>query len=181
MIKQKQKQKQTQIQFIPVNFLGGEILNNALELNKDLHPLLKQLNLKEFDVDSLSGFFSLRSLVFSIVDTNHTEILSFEELKTFLNRVLKDFYSFKRRGYINQVNMESNQFFNIFRSFYPQYKTVFRNNEKMFGSVCYELEHFHNLIILVLLFEIELYQNYFSGVLKIVDFNSRDEIKEIIC
>jgi len=179
MIKQKQKQKQKQ--FIPVNFLGGDVLNNALELNKDLHPLLKQLNLKEFDVDSLSGFFSLRALVFSIVDTNHTEILSFEELKTFLNRVLKVFYSFNKRGYINQVYMESNQFFNIFRSFYPQYKTVFRNNEKMFGSVSYELEHFHNLIILVLLFEIELYQNYFSSVLKNVDFNSRDGIKEFIC
>ena len=179
MIKQKQKQKQKQ--FIPVNFLGGDVLNNALELNKDLHPLLKQLNLKEFDVDSLSGFFSLRALVFSIVDTNHTEILSIEELKTFLNRVLKVFYSFNKRGYINQVYMESNQFFNIFRSFYPQYKTVFRNNEKMFGSVSYELEHFHNLIILVLLFEIELYQNYFSSVLKNVDFNSRDELKEFIC
>ena len=179
MIKQKQKQKQKQ--FIPVNFLGDGVLYNALELNKDLHPLLKQLNLKEFDVDSLSGFFSLRSLVFSIVDINHTEILSFEELKTFLNRVLKVFYSFNKRGYINHVYMESNQFFNIFRSFYPQYKNVFRNNEKVFGSMSYELEHFHNLIILVLLFEIELYQNYFSSVLKNIELNSRDELKELIC
>ena len=179
MIKQKQKQKQKQ--FIPVNFLGRDLLDNTLELNKDLHPLIKQLNLKEFDIDALSGFFSLRSLVFSIVDINHTEILSFEELKTFLKRVLKDFYSFNRRGYINQVYMESNQFFNIFRSYYPQYKTAFRNNEKMFGSVSYELEHFHNLIILVLLFEIELYQNYFSNVLKNIDVNSRDELKEFIC
>jgi len=61
MIKQKQKQ------FIPVNFLGGDVLKNALELNKDLHPLLKQLNLKEFDVDSLSGFLAFELWFFLLL------------------------------------------------------------------------------------------------------------------
>jgi len=170
------KNKNKDKKFIPVNFISKEILKDTLVLNKNLHPLIKQFILKGFDVDAdqLSGFFSLRSLVFSIVDINPSKILSYEQLKEFLSRVLKEFYSFKMKGYINQSYMESNQIFNIFRSYYPQYKDVFCNNEIKYVSMSYELEHFHNLIILVLLFEIELYLNFYIRELKILKSKDRD-------
>jgi len=174
----KNKNKNKNKKFIPVNYISKEILKDTLLLNKNLHPLIKQLNLKDFDVEQLSGFFSLRSLVFSIVDVNPSKLLSYEQLKEFLSRVLKQFYAFNSKGYINQSYMESNKIFNIFRSYYPQYKDVFCNTEIKYVSMSYELEHFHNLIILILLFEIELYLNYFIGELK--DLKS-DEFKEVIC
>jgi len=180
---QTRQNKNKNKKFIPVNFISKEILKDTLVLNKNLHPLIKQLNLKGFDVEELSCFFSLRSLVFSIVDINPSKTLSYEQLKEFLSRVLKLFYSFKSKGYINQSYMESNQIFNIFRSYYPQYKDVFCNNEIKYVSMSYELEHFHNLIILVLLFEIELYLNNFIRELKILKSKDRDrdELKEAIC
>ena len=174
------QQKTKQKRFTPVNFISREILKNALETNIILHPLIKQLDLKGFTIEELTVFFSLRSLLFSLVKVNHTEILSYEKLKEFLSRILELFYSFNLKGYINQNDMESNQIFNVFRSYFPSYRNVFRNNEIKFVSLSYELEHFHNLIILVLLFEIELYQKYFIEVLKTVDFNDRDELKETI-
>ena len=173
-MKSKNKNKNKN-KFIPISFISTDILNNALEINKNLHPLIKQLNLKDFDVTQLSRFFSLRSLVFSIVGLNPSKILNYEQLKEFISRVLKQFYSFNSKGYVNQCGMESNQIFNIFRSYYPQYKNVFRNTEIKFASMACELEHFHNLIILVLLFEIELYLKYFIEESKSVDF------KEVVC
>jgi len=174
------KTKTKQKQFTTVNFISRDILKNALETNTILHPLIKQLNLKGFTVEELTLFFNLRSLLFSLVKVNHTEVLSYEKLKEFLSRVLELFYSFNSKGYINQYDMESNQIFNVFRSYFPSYRNVFRNNETKYVSLSHELEHFHNLVILVLLYEIELYQKHFIEVSKAVDYTDRDNQKEIV-
>ena len=174
------KTKSKKKRFTTVNFISRDVLKNALETNIILHPLIKQLVLKGFSVEELTLFFSLRSLLFSLVEVNPIKVLSFESLKEFLSRVLELFYSFNSKGYINQCDMESNQIFNVFRSYFPGYRNVFRNNEMKFVSLSYELEHFHNLIILVLLFEIELYKKHFIEELKTVDFNDRDNLKEIV-
>jgi len=174
------KTKTKQKRYTTVNFISKDILKSVLETNVILHPLIKQLVLRGFTVEEISLFFSLRSLIFSLVKVNHTDVLSYEKLKDFLSRVLELFYSFNSKGYINQNDMESNQIFNVFRSYFPSYRNVFRNNEIKYASLSYELEHFHNLIILVLLFEIELYQKHFTEVLKTVDFSDRDNLKEIV-
>jgi len=160
--------------FTPISFISRDILKNTQEINKNLHPCIKQLNLKDFNVDQLSKFFSLRSLVFSTVGINPSKILNYSQIKEFISLVLKLFYSFNSKGYVSQGCMESNKIFNIFRSYYPQYKNVFRNTEIKFASTACELEHFHNLIILVLLFEIEVYLRYYTE-LKSIDF------KEVVC
>ena len=162
--------------YIVVNYIPKDVFDN-LEHLKNLHPLITQLNLEIFNSKELSMFFVLRSLLFCITKQNPSEILSYCELKDFLSNVLSIFYQFNLDGYVNQQNMESNKIFNIFRSFYPYYKDVFAQNKK-YLSWNHELEHFHNLIILTLIFEIELYIKHFS---QSENGNTCDSMKEIVC
>jgi len=52
--------------------------------------------------------------------------------------------------------MEANIIFKVFRSFYPRYNNVFDNTIPLKVSLLTELEHFHNLIVLILIYDIEL-------------------------
>jgi len=163
-----------------VNYISKEVFKNLKQMT-DLHPLIIKLNLKGFCSNELSLFFTIRSLIFSIFNTNPSEILTYNDLKAFLTSVLKEFYQFNLKGYVNQQNMELNRVFCVFRSLYPYHKDIFNQKERMYLSWNHELEHFHNLIILILLFEIELYINYFTE-LKITVFDDDvDSIKEKIC
>jgi len=175
-MKNKNKNKYT-----VVNYMSKEVFKNLKQMT-DLHPFLKKLNLKGFCSNELSLLFTIRSLIFSIFNTNPSEILAYDDLKVFLTSVLKEFYQFNLNGYVNQHNMELNRVFSVFRSLYPYYKDIFNQKERMYLSWNHELEHFHNLIVLILLLEIELYINYFTE-LKIADFDDDDEdsIKEKIC
>jgi len=128
-----------------------------------LHPYVKNLILKGFSFQETSMFFTLRNLLFFSLDDNPSEIKSYGSLKTFFDRAQKEFYSFQSDGFVNQRNLKSNKIFNIFRSLYPCYNEIFDVGKPPFISWRYELEHFHNLIILILLFELELYlDNYIA-------------------
>jgi len=177
-MKNKMKNK---YKYTVVNYISKEVFKNLKQMT-DLHPLIKKLNLKGFCSNELSLLFTIRSLIFSIFNTNPSEILVYNDLKAFLTSVLKEFYQFNLNGYVNQQNMELNRVFCVFRSLYPYYKDIFNQKEKMYLSWNHELEHFHNLIILILLLELELYINHFTE-LKIADFDDDDEdsIKEKIC
>jgi len=168
-MKMKNKYKYTVVNYIP-----EDVFDDLKQYN--LHPLIKQLNLEDFNPKDLSMFFVLRSLLFCITKQNPSEILSFRQLKEFLSNTLTLFYQYNLDGYVNQQNMELNKIFNIFRSFYPYYKDVFTQNKKTL-SWNHELEHFHNLIILILLFEIELYIKYFS----FEEEEEEDNLKETVC
>jgi len=122
-----------------------------------LHPYVKNLILKGFSLQETSMFFTLRNLFFFSLDDNPSEIKSYGSLKTFFDRVQKEFYSFQSDGFVNQRNLKTNKIFNIFRSLYPCYNEIFNIGKPPLISWRYELEHFHNLIILILLFELELY------------------------
>jgi len=158
-----------------VNYIPQDVFDDLKQYN--LHPLIKQLNLEDFNSKELSMFFVLRSLLFCITKQNPSEILSFRQLKEFLSNTLSLLYQYNLDGYVNQQNMELNKIFNIFRSFYPYYKDVFTQNKKTL-SWNHELEHFHNLIILILLFEIELYIKYFSFE---EEEDTSDILKETVC
>lgn len=172
-LKMKNKYKYT-----VVNYISEDVFD-VLKQQDNLHPLIKQLNLEGFNSRELSMFFVLRSLLFCITKQNPSVVLSYSQLKTFLSNVLTSFYQFNKDGYVNQQNMELNKIFNVFRSFYPYYKDVFTQNKTL--SWNHELEHFHNLIILILLFEIEVYIKYFSLLEETDDTAKDDNTKETVC
>ena len=143
--------KNTQI----VNFIP---LSTLLLLKERLCELTN--NIKSLDLDSSYSkegtvlFFIFRSVLFLSFGYDSTKTLKTEEYKGFLMVVLSEFYSFKTYGYVNKKNMEENKIFNLFRSFYPSLSLVFDESQPH-RSYSYELEHYHNLIILILLYELE--------------------------
>jgi len=169
------KTTKTKLKFTSVNYIPEHVLTAYGLQSKILHPLIKLLDFRGFDLDELSAFLNLRSLVFLVCGVNPSDILSFNKLEDFLSVIQKEFYNFHIDGYVNQRNMELNKIFNIFRSLYPQYKDIFRSYEI---NVDCELEHFHNLIIIVLLLELDLYQNHYTEIKRRLENCDRGEIKE---
>lgn len=125
--------------------------------NSEIHPFLKNLNLNSYLKLESSMFFTLRNLLFYSIENNPSVIRDYKSLKSFIDGILKEFYSFQSEGFVNRRGLECNKIFNVFRSIYPQYNEIFRVDKRSLISWRYELEHFHNLIILILLFEVELY------------------------
>jgi len=139
-----------------VNYIPKSAIEKTLKSN--LHPYINAAKIKGSLNLELSMFFTLRNLLFYVLEDQPLEIKNYTNLKLFIKKVLNEFYSFQSEGFVNQRNLECNRIFNIFRSFYPRYSEIFKVNQPSLVTWGYELEHFHNLIILVLLFEIELYR-----------------------
>jgi len=153
LIKLPKMKKQTK--FIMVNHIPKSVILKTE--SSILHPYIKNMVLKGFSDLEISMFFTLRNLLFYSLDNIPSEIKTYDSLKNFVNLVLNEFYSFQSEGFVNQRNLECNKIFDIFRSLYPQFNEIFKTGNPPFISWRYELEHFHNLIILILLFEMELY------------------------
>jgi len=137
------------------------LIKNYIPLKnlKDLHSNIQSshqffVNLKTFDVKSLASILIIRNLLFILTNTNPQKVLSLDELSVFVSKCQCLLYNFKDKGFVNGFIMEKNEIFNIFRSLYPSFNDIFRipkiNN-------LFEIEHFHNLIILILIFEIDNY------------------------
>jgi len=166
----------TKLKFTSVNYIPEHVLTAYGLQTKILHPLIKLLDIRGFELEELSAFLNLRSLVFLACGVNPSSLLTFKELEDFLLVVQKELYLFHIDGYVNQWNMELNKIFNIFRSLYPQYKDIFRSHEMK--NVDCELEHFHNLVILLLLLELDLYQKYYTEEKGRLEYCDRNAIKE---
>jgi len=166
----------TKLKFTSVNYIPEHVLAACGLQTKLLHPLIKSLDFRGFNLDELSTFLNLRSLVFLVCEVSPSILLTFNELNDFLLAVQKEFYLFHNYGYVNQRNMEMNKIFSIFRSLYPQYKDIFRAHE--LKNVDCELEHFHNLIVIVLLIELDLYKKHYSEINRKLEYCDRKEIKE---
>jgi len=172
------KTMKTKTKYTVINYISKDVLDD-LKHKKDIHSLIKNLCFEGFNSRELAIFFTLRSLLFCLLKMNPSEILDYEKLNSFLSKILTLFYRFNLDGYVNRQNMELNKIFNIFRSFYPFYKDVFTQGQK---SLNHELEHFHNLIILILLFEIELYINHFSLCeTETENENEKEKLREAVC
>jgi len=136
-----------------VNFIPLSILLILKERSYEIIKTVKSLDLdSSYRKDGTVLFFIFRSVLFLSFGYDSTKTLKFEEYKSFLMVVLSEFYSFKTDGYVNKKNMEENKIFNLFRSFYPSLSLVFEDSQQ---NHSFELEHYHNLIILILLYELE--------------------------
>jgi len=99
-------------------------------------------------------FFVFRSVLFHSFGYDDQKTLKAAEYKVFISVILSAFYQYKEDGYVSQENMEENKIFDLLRSFYPSLSKVFVEGQPN-RSFSYELEHYHNLVILILLYELE--------------------------
>lgn len=149
-------------------------LNKSLVLNTDsnsnsnsknkipfrLSRLLILLNdsLSDVDIDILGkiGFLpkilTLNRILFELSNTDY-EDLTYENLVSHVTRISDILYDYKRHGFVND-SVEDNKIYRVLRSFFIKQKDVFSNDSV---NSIFELEHFHNLILLLLVLEIDLY------------------------
>jgi len=141
----------TIINFIPLSILS------TLNLQSDcFYNVASNLNLDRFyNRAETSLFFVFRSILLKTVGIDPYHPMEFKTLEIFIELTLKELYEFKTEGFVNQENMESNKIFSVFRSFYPETKDIFLSTKKPLMSMSFELEHFHNLVILTLIYEME--------------------------
>lgn len=164
------KTKTKIINFIPLSILSSLNLQSGSFLN-----IISNLNLRNYNREETALFFVFRSILLKTVGIDPYQSMEFKTMEFFIESVLKELYQFKSEGFVNQTNMELNKIFCIFRSFYPETKDIFLSTRKPLVSMSFELEHFHNLVILTILYEIE-------KTLKIMLLNIRtDQEKEEVC
>ena len=153
-MKTKTKTKKVVVNYIPLETIS--FLKNQSGCFASFMAKLGLNNLVNYKKDQLTLFFIHRGIIYSLFGYNPHQIFDSSTLKTLISTVLSEFYNYRKDGYVNQDNLESNKIFRVFRSIYPYYKDVFNSTESFKPSMLFELEHFHNLVILFLLFDIEL-------------------------
>ena len=137
------------------NYIPSHLISMLKNQYTEHQSFISQLNLPS-GFKNPTQFFIFRGILYNLI--GYVPHRSFDSvcIKSLINSVLSEFYNFKIDGYVNQRNLESNKIFCIFRSFYPEYNEIFDSKEPIKLSQLTELEHFHNLVILVLLFDLEL-------------------------
>jgi len=153
-MKTKTKTKKVVVNYIPLETIS--FLKNQSGCFASFMSKLGLNNLVNYKKDQLTLFFIHRGIIYSLFGFNPHQIFDSSTLKTLISTVLSEFYNYRKDGYVNQENLESNKIFRVFRSIYPYYKDVFNSTESFKPSMLFELEHYHNLVILFLLFDIEL-------------------------
>jgi len=124
---------------------------------------------------STSGLLAIRSKLFYLTNRDQSENLDVIDLLNYINDVQNLLYNFKKDGFVSSENMELNPIFKIFRDLYPSHNDIFDYKSKVTLTSIFELEHFHNLIILLLLLELYLYLPELKELKKTVQL---DELQE---
>jgi len=140
---------------IIINYIPSHLITMLKNQSGVYQSFISQLNLPS-NFKNPTLFFIFRGILYKMIGYDPYRLFDSVCIKSLINNVLSEFYNFKKDGYVNQRNLESNKIFCIFRSFYPEYNKIFDCKEPIKLSQLTELEHFHNLVILVLLFDLEL-------------------------
>lgn len=156
------KMERNEIKKVIVKYIPQETISSLKNQSVCFASFVSSLGLNHhvnFKKDQLTLFFIYRGILYTLMGYNPHQIFDYSILKNLITFVLSEFYNFRKEGYVNQQNLESNKIFHVFRSFYPSFKDLFSTNESFKNNILFELEHFHNLVILILLFDIELTLN----------------------
>jgi len=138
-----------------VNYIPLSILTLVRERSLEITEIIKSLELdSRYRKEGTVLFFVFRSVLFHSFGYEPQKTLKVREYKIFISEILSVFYRYKVDGYVSRENMEENKIFDLLRSFYPSLSKVFDESQPN-SSFSYELEHYHNLIILILLYELE--------------------------
>lgn len=124
---------------------------------------------------STSSLLAIRSKLFYLTNRDQSANLDVIDLLNYINDVQNLLYSFKKDGFVSSENMELNPIFKIFRDLYPSYNTIFNYKTKVTLTSIFELEHFHNLIVLLLLLEVYLYLPELKELKKTVQLDESQE------
>lgn len=124
---------------------------------------------------STSSLLAIRSKLFYLTNRDQSKNLDVIDLLDYINDVQNLLYSFKKDGFISSENMELNPIFKIFRDLYPSHSAIFNYKTKVTLTSIFELEHFHNLIVLLLLLEVYLYLPELNVLKKTVQLDESQE------
>jgi len=149
------KNFKTNTRKVIINYIPSHLISLLKNQSHVHQSFISQLNLPS-GFKNPTQFFIFRGILYKMIGYDPYQSFDYACIKSLINSVLSEFYNFKLEGYVNQQNLESNRVFCIFRSFYPEYSKIFDSKEPIKLSQLTELEHFHNLVILVLLFDLEL-------------------------
>ena len=125
-----------------------------MKLNKLLELIYHETgNLYEFKAEELSLLDAVNKLLYKLSGMDRGDELTVVKLQEFVNIILLKLYHYKSLGFVNTEVMEQNEVYLLFRSLYEKYVDVFSK-----GNVhsMFELEHFHNVILLILILELDL-------------------------
>ena len=62
-------------------------------------------------------------------------------------------YNYKAIGFVNSDKLRNNEIYSLYISLFTEQKTIF---SKTSVQVMFELEHFHNMVLLLLILEIDV-------------------------
>jgi len=156
-----------------INFIPLSVLSTLNSQSDCFLNFVSDLTVRKSTKEEMALFFVFRSILLKTVGINPYQNLDVKKLEFFIGIVLRELYLFKSEGFVSQENMEQNKIFSIFRSFYPETKDIF-SVKKPLVSMSFELEHFHNLVILTILYEIEKTMKSVCGL-------KTDDKKEEMC
>lgn len=145
-----------------INFMKPEILTPSFDFSSSLEQLLGTVQLHDkgrmLSPDHLRRVVLLHTLVRRLGNISEDHEFNYESLTAYLDVVEGKLHMHKRKGYVNWELMESNEVFNIFRSLFISKSEIFRNFSEG-PEIYFELEHFHNSILLLLILELDLFIN----------------------
>ena len=107
---------------------------------------------KLINIENLPLLDAINKQLFKLSEVDQSN-MTVKELELHVNRILEKLYNYKPIGFVNNTILRDNEIYQIFRSVYPKYRALFA---KPSVQVMFEVEHFHNLILLLLVTEIEI-------------------------
>lgn len=149
-----------------VNFMKKELLTPSFDFSSSFEYLLGTVlshdKEKMISPNHLRRVVLLYTLVRRLGYIPDSYEHDYKSLTSFLDVVEGKLHMHKRKGFVNWELMESNEVFNIFRSLFISKSGIFRDfsevSEVSEGTdIYFELEHFHNCVLLLLILELELF------------------------
>ena len=113
------------------------------------------------------------NILFGISGVDNTKPLNFEDLIRHVNTILAKLYEYKKVGFVNPQLMNTNEIYNLFRSYFIKHKDIFTSNKLV--SI-FELEHYHNLILLLLILEIDSYLGMYKSITHPSVFTQNEQV-----
>ena len=140
-----------------VCFINDTTLENVKKSNFYSNRMLKNLGkdniFETVTRKNVSKLMVLNRLLFELSGVTYGD-LTYDELLQHINSITNHLYNYRQLGYVNGNILEANPVYKILRSIFVTQENVFFDDNP---HSLFELEHLHNLILLCLIMEIDLF------------------------
>ena len=130
-----------------------KVKKSAFYSSRMLHNLGKSNVFEIVSSKSVSKLMVLNRLLFELSGVEYGD-LTYDDLLQHVNSITNYLYNYKQLGYVNANLLEVNPVYKILRSVFVTQENVFNDDNQ---RSLFELEHLHNLILLCLVMEIDLF------------------------